>query len=105
MVVFFDGLDNTKELVYMRGVAELVRRGMSCLVVDGPGSGEAARFRDLSMAVTMMTSLNTARKSRTVRSIRRSPPTRRKALFFPILVLLPPERMMPVMRSPRSFHV
>ena len=47
MVVFFDGLDNTKELVYMRGVAELVRRGMSCLVVDGPGSGEAARFRDL----------------------------------------------------------
>lgn len=47
VVVFFDGLDNTKELVYLRGVAELVRRGMSCLVVDGPGSGEAARFRDL----------------------------------------------------------
>jgi dipeptidyl aminopeptidase/acylaminoacyl peptidase len=47
VVVFFDGLDNTKELVYMRGVAELVRRGMSCLVIDGPGSGEAARFRGL----------------------------------------------------------
>ncbi|OGL69574.1 MAG: hypothetical protein A3J27_08500 [Candidatus Tectomicrobia bacterium RIFCSPLOWO2_12_FULL_69_37] len=47
VVVFFDGLDNTKELVFMRGVEDLVRRGMSCLVVDGPGSGEAARFRNL----------------------------------------------------------
>ncbi len=47
VVVFFDGLDNTKELVYVRGVESLVRRGMSCLVVDGPGSGEAARFRNI----------------------------------------------------------
>ena len=47
VVVFFDGLDNTKELVYVRGVESLVARGMSCLVVDGPGSGEAARFRNL----------------------------------------------------------
>ncbi len=29
----------------MRGVEDLVRRGMSCLVIDGPGTGEAVRFR------------------------------------------------------------
>jgi len=44
-VVFFDGLDITKELQYLRGVADLVRRGISCLLVDGPGTGEAIRFR------------------------------------------------------------
>lgn len=44
-VVFFDGLDVTKELLYLRGVSELVRRGVSCLIVDGPGTGEAIRFR------------------------------------------------------------
>lgn len=47
VVVFFDGLEGTKELVYVRGVESLVARGMSCLVMDGPGSGEAIRFRDL----------------------------------------------------------
>ena len=46
-VGFFDGLDITKELQYMRGVQELVRRGISCLVMDGPGTGEAIRFRGL----------------------------------------------------------
>jgi dipeptidyl aminopeptidase/acylaminoacyl peptidase len=45
VVVFFDGLDVTKELQYLRGVEEIVRRGMSCLVMDGPGTGEAIRFR------------------------------------------------------------
>jgi dipeptidyl aminopeptidase/acylaminoacyl peptidase len=45
-VVFFDGLDITKELQYLRGVPDLVRRGMACLIVDGPGTGEAIRFRD-----------------------------------------------------------
>lgn len=45
-VVFFDGLDITKELQYLRGVPELVRRGISCLIVDGPGTGEAIRFRN-----------------------------------------------------------
>jgi dipeptidyl aminopeptidase/acylaminoacyl peptidase len=45
-VVFFDGLDVTKEIQYMRGVADIVRRGMSCLVMDGPGTGEAIRFRN-----------------------------------------------------------
>jgi fermentation-respiration switch protein FrsA (DUF1100 family) len=44
-VVFFDGLDITKELQYLRGVPELVRRGLSCLIVDGPGNGESIRFR------------------------------------------------------------
>ena len=46
-VVFFDGLDITKELQYMRGVQDLVRRGISCLAMDGPGTGEAIRFRGL----------------------------------------------------------
>lgn len=45
VVVFFDGLDVTKELQYLRGVEEIVRRGMSCLIMDGPGTGEAIRFR------------------------------------------------------------
>jgi len=44
-VVFFDGLDVTKELLYMRGVPDLVKRGISVLVMDGPGTGEAIRFR------------------------------------------------------------
>ena len=44
-VVFFDGLDVTKELQYGRGVEDLVKRGMACLVMDGPGTGEAIRFR------------------------------------------------------------
>jgi dienelactone hydrolase len=44
-VVFFDGLDITKELQYLRGVPDLVRRGISCLIVDGPGTGEAIRLR------------------------------------------------------------
>jgi hypothetical protein len=46
-VVFFDGLDITKELCYLRGVTEIVRRGLHCLVVDGPGNGESIRFRGL----------------------------------------------------------
>ena len=46
-VVFFDGLDVNKELQFSRGVDDLVKRGMSCLVMDGPGTGEAIRFRNL----------------------------------------------------------
>ena len=45
-VVFFDGLDVTKETQYMRGVTDLIRRGISVLVMDGPGTGEAIRFRN-----------------------------------------------------------
>ncbi len=44
-VVFFDGLDVTKEIQFVRGVSDLVKRGISCLVMDGPGTGEAIRFR------------------------------------------------------------
>ncbi|HYB21816.1 MAG TPA: twin-arginine translocation signal domain-containing protein [Thermodesulfobacteriota bacterium] len=39
-VVFFDGLDVTKEIQYFRGVSELAKRGMGCLILDGPGNGE-----------------------------------------------------------------
>jgi len=44
-VVFFDGLDVTKEIQYVRGVPDLVKRGISVLVMDGPGTGEAIRLR------------------------------------------------------------
>ncbi len=44
-VVFFDGLDVTKEIQYMRGVPDLIKRGIAVLVMDGPGTGEAIRFR------------------------------------------------------------
>jgi hypothetical protein len=44
-VLFFDGFDITKELQYLRGVPDLVKRGISCLVMDGPGTGESIRFR------------------------------------------------------------
>ena len=46
-MVFFDGLDVTKEIQYFKGVADLVARGIACLIVDGPGNGEAIRFRNL----------------------------------------------------------
>lgn len=48
-VVYFDGLDITKELQFLRGPAELIRRGMSCLLVDGPGNGESIRLRGLPL--------------------------------------------------------
>ncbi|MBT3350368.1 MAG: alpha/beta hydrolase [Nitrospinaceae bacterium] len=47
VVVFFDGLDVTKELQYMRGVEDITRRGMSVLIMDGPGTGEAIRMRKI----------------------------------------------------------
>lgn len=43
-VVFVDGLDLSKESLFLRGVRELVWRGMGVLVVDGPGNGESVRF-------------------------------------------------------------
>jgi dipeptidyl aminopeptidase/acylaminoacyl peptidase len=46
-VVFFDGLDVTKEIQYIAGVPELIKRGIAVLVMDGPGTGEAIRFRGL----------------------------------------------------------
>ncbi|MDP7169022.1 MAG: prolyl oligopeptidase family serine peptidase [Nitrospinota bacterium] len=44
VVVLFDGLDTSKEIVSTRAADGLSRRGMSCLFVDGPGTGEAIRF-------------------------------------------------------------
>jgi dipeptidyl aminopeptidase/acylaminoacyl peptidase len=44
-VVFFDGLDVTKEIQYFKGIADLAARGIACLIVDGPGNGESIRFR------------------------------------------------------------
>jgi alpha-beta hydrolase superfamily lysophospholipase len=46
-MVFFDGLDVTKEIQYFKGVADLAERGIACLIVDGPGNGESIRFRGL----------------------------------------------------------
>jgi dipeptidyl aminopeptidase/acylaminoacyl peptidase len=44
-VVFFDGLDVTKEMIFVyAGTPELVKRGMACLLIDGPGNGESIRF-------------------------------------------------------------
>src|SRR5437879_11371022 len=48
-LVFFDGFDVTKEIQYFKGVPDLVARGIACLIVDGPGNGEAIRFRNLPL--------------------------------------------------------
>ncbi|HEX5508998.1 MAG TPA: alpha/beta fold hydrolase [Pseudolabrys sp.] len=47
VMVFFDGLDVTKEIQYFKGIADLASRGIACLIVDGPGNGESIRFRNL----------------------------------------------------------
>jgi dienelactone hydrolase len=52
-VIFFDGLDVTKEYCYFWGVRDLVRRGLACLIVDGPGNGESIRFRGLKLRYDM----------------------------------------------------
>jgi len=48
-VVRFGGFDTQKEMQYLRGIPGLVRRGFSCLLVDGPGQGESIRFRGMHM--------------------------------------------------------
>ena len=48
-LIFFDGFDVTKEIQYFKGVPDLVARGIGCLIVDGPGNGEAIRFRKLPL--------------------------------------------------------
>ncbi len=48
-VVFFDGLDITKEIQFVAGVPDLIKRGISVLVMDGPGTGEAIRFRGMHL--------------------------------------------------------
>ena len=47
-VVYCNGLDSCKELLYWSKLPEaLARRGISTLCVDQPGSGEALRLQDL----------------------------------------------------------
>lgn len=48
-MVFYNGLDSTKEMAFGSGIAqELSRRGIATLLVDHPGSGEALRLRGLT---------------------------------------------------------
>lgn len=48
VVVYCNGLDSCKELLYWSRLPEaLARRGVSCLSVDQPGSGEALRLQGL----------------------------------------------------------
>jgi dienelactone hydrolase len=47
-VVYCNGLDSNKELLYWSGLPEaLARRGISTLCVDQPGTGEALRLQNL----------------------------------------------------------
>jgi dienelactone hydrolase len=47
-MVHFDGLDVTKEIIYLVGVpGALAERGIATLVVDNPGVGESLRSRGL----------------------------------------------------------
>jgi dienelactone hydrolase len=49
-IVHFDGLDVMKEFLFLAGVArEYNRRGISVLLLDHPGVGEALRLRDLKL--------------------------------------------------------
>lgn len=48
-VIFWNGLDSTKEQIYGTGTAqELRQRGIATLIVDTPGSGEALRLLGLT---------------------------------------------------------
>ncbi len=47
VVVYFDGFDVSKEIQYVFGAEDLIRRGISVLLVDAPGNGESIRFRNL----------------------------------------------------------
>jgi dienelactone hydrolase len=51
-MVMWNGLDSTKEHMYTSGwPQEMAQRGISTLMVDCPGSGEALRFGDLKSRV------------------------------------------------------
>lgn len=48
-MVFCNGLDSLKEMGYRSGIArEFARRGISTLLIDQPGTGEAIRLRGLA---------------------------------------------------------
>ena len=46
-IVHFDGFDIMKEIIYFRTAEEFRRRGISMLIVDHPGVGEALRLRGM----------------------------------------------------------
>ncbi|MBS29488.1 MAG: hypothetical protein CL566_11315, partial [Alphaproteobacteria bacterium] len=49
-IIHFDGLDVMKEFLYLAGVARAyAARGISTLLIDHPGVGEALRLRDLKL--------------------------------------------------------
>ena len=51
-IAFFNGLDSTKEMIFGSRIGhELARRGISTLMVDQPGVGEALRLADLRAIV------------------------------------------------------
>lgn len=51
LVIYCNGLDSTKELLYFSGLPEaLAKRGLACLCVDQPGTGEALRLEGLPAA-------------------------------------------------------
>ena len=52
VVIQWNGLDSTKEMMYYSGFpAMLAERGISTLMIDTPGSGEALRLRNLHARV------------------------------------------------------
>jgi dipeptidyl aminopeptidase/acylaminoacyl peptidase len=52
VVVLVNGLDSTKEHMYSSGFwAELAARGISCLMLDQPGTGEALRLQELTARI------------------------------------------------------
>ena len=49
IVVYVNGLDSSKEMLYWSGLGrELLRRGVSTLHIDQPGTGEALRVHNLT---------------------------------------------------------
>jgi dienelactone hydrolase len=52
-LVFFNGYDVTKEVLYLMGVGDLAARGISVLLCDQPGSGGALRLYDLKTRFDM----------------------------------------------------
>ncbi len=50
-MVFCNGLDSIKEMIFLVVRETLAERGISCLMVDQPGVGEALRSRGLSAVI------------------------------------------------------
>ena len=46
-MVFCNGLDSVKEMIYLSMRDEFAKRGVSCLMIDQPGVGEALRLNGL----------------------------------------------------------